>query len=61
MNNTIPTLDHETCDMIRELCKACALGIDRIARQKNLPQQALARLFVKTFEMILDRVEEDDQ
>lgn len=56
---TSPTLDEEACQMIRELCQACALGIDRIAKQKNLPHYPLGKLFVHTFETILDAVEED--
>ena len=59
MNNTIPTLDHETCEMIRELCEACGMGIDRIAQEKNLPRHTLARLFVKIFERIMYKTEED--
>lgn len=55
----IPTLDREACDMIRELCGACALGIDRIAQEKNLPRHLLAKLFVHTFETIADKVEEE--
>ena len=56
----IPGLDHETCDMVRELCIACGAGIDRIAKKKNLPQHLLAKLFVYTFEMIADKVKEDE-
>lgn len=60
MNNTIPTLDDEGCAMIRELCEACALSIDRIAKKKNLPRHLLAKLFVHTFDMIADKVKEDE-
>jgi len=59
MNNTIPKLDHEACEMIRELCGACGLAIDRIAQEKNLPRQTLAKLFVVAFERTLYKMEED--
>ena len=55
-----PALDGEACQMIRELCQACALGLDRIAKQKNLPQYPLAKLFIHTFETILEDVAEDE-
>ena len=55
--NPIPSLDSEACDMIRELCIACGLGIDKIAKQKNLPQNMVAKLFLKSFELILKRME----
>ena len=58
MNNIIPKLDDEACSMIRELCGACAMGIDRIAEQKNLPRQTLAKLFVVAFERMLYKMEE---
>ena len=61
MNNTIPTLDHEACEMIRELCKACGLAIDRIAQEKNLPRQTLAKLFVVAFERTLYKMEENER
>ena len=54
----IPGLDHETCDMVRELCIACGAGIDRIAKKKNLPQHLLAKLFVEMFQMILKSMED---
>ena len=60
MNSTIPKLDHEACEMIRELCEACGMGIDRIAQEKNLPRQTLAKLFVVAFERTLYRMEEDE-
>lgn len=59
MNNTIPTLDHETCEMIRELCIACGLGIDQIAKQKNLPQNMVAKLFLEVFKLVLKRMEDE--
>lgn len=58
--NPIPSLDSEACDMVRELCIACGAGIDRIAKKKNLPQHLLVKLFVYTFEMIADKVKEDE-
>ena len=56
--NPIPSLDSEACDMIRELCIACGLGIDKIAKQKNLPQNMVAKLFVEMFQMILKSMED---
>ena len=55
--STIPGLDNQTCEMIKELCCACALGIDRIAKQKNLPSDLLAKLFIFTFETIANNAD----
>lgn len=61
MNKPIPQLSDKTIDMIRELCTACALGIDRIAKENGLQgyQDQLAELFVYTFKMIADRTKND--
>lgn len=41
-----------------ELCKACGEAINRIAFDCNINQNAVARLFIKTMELIVDEIEE---
>lgn len=58
MNKPLPPLSTEAADMIRELCCAVALSIDKIANQAGLQgyQDQLAELFIYTFETIQNKV-----
>ena len=49
--------DKDYFDQIRNLCKACGLSIDKIARQFNINQNLVAKLFMATMQKILDEVE----
>ena len=53
----IPRLDEHTCVMIRELCQANVVALQRIAIESNLPIDKLARLFVEVFTTICDKVD----
>ena len=43
--------------MVRDLCKANAVAVDRIAKETNIPQNLVAKMFIKTFESILSKME----
>lgn len=47
----------EYFEQIRNLCKACGLAIDKIARQFNISQNLVAKLFMETMQTILSEVE----
>ena len=49
--------DKEYFEQIRNLCKACGLSIDKIARQFNINQTLVAKLFMETMQTILSEVE----
>lgn len=53
----IPRLDEHTCEMIRELCQANVVALQRIASESNLPIDKLARLFAEVFTSICDKVD----
>jgi len=53
----IPRLDEHTCAMIRELCQANVVALQRIAIESNLPIDKLARLFIEVFTSICDKVD----
>lgn len=53
----IPRLDEHTCEMIRELCQANVVALQRIAIESNLPLDKLARLFIEVFTSICDKVD----
>ena len=50
-------MNEEYFEQIRNLCKACGMSIDRIARQFNINQILVAKLFMATMQTILDKVE----
>lgn len=50
-------MTEEYFEQIRNLCKACGLSIDKIARQFNINQNLVAKLFMATMQKILDEVE----
>ena len=43
----------EYFEQVRNLCKACGLSIDKIARQFNINQNLVAKLFMETMQIIL--------
>lgn len=49
--------DKEYFEQVRNLCKACGLSIDKIARQFNINQKLVAKLFMETMPTILSEVE----
>ena len=49
--------DEEYFEQVRNLCKACGLAIDKIARQFNIRQNLVAKLFMETMQTILSEVE----
>lgn len=52
-------MNEEYFEQIRNLCKACGLAIDKIARQFNISQNLVAKLFMETMQTILSGVEND--
>jgi transposase-like protein len=49
--------DAEYFKQIINLCKACGLSIDKIARQFNINQNLVAKLFMETMQTTLSEVE----
>ena len=47
-------------EMVRKLCMANGSAIDRIARETNIPQHLVAKMFVETFTMILNKMDGKD-
>ena len=45
--------DAEYFEQVRNLCKACGLAIDKIAKQFNIKQNLVAKLFMETMQTIL--------
>jgi hypothetical protein len=45
--------------MIRELCRASALAVDRIAKENGMDgyQTPIARLYIEVFKQTLDKME----
>lgn len=54
-------MNKEYFEQIRNLCKACGLGIDKIARQFNINQILVAKLFMATMQTILEEVNNDSK
>lgn len=54
-------MNEEYFEQIRNLCKACGLSVDKIARQFNINQILVAKLFMTTMQTILDKVEKNDK
>lgn len=52
-------MNEEYFEQIRNLCKACGLSIDKIARQFNINQILVAKLFIVTMQKILDEAEKN--
>ena len=50
-------MNEEYYEQIRNLCKACGLSIEKIARQFNINQNLVAKLFMETMQTVLDKVE----
>lgn len=55
--NEVKMWDTEYFEQVRNLCKACGLAIDKIARQFNINQNLVAKLFMETMQTVLDKVE----
>ncbi len=55
--NDVKMWDKEYFEQIRNLCKSCGLSIDKIARQFNINQKLVAKLFMETMHTILSEVE----
>lgn len=47
----------EYFEQIKNLCKACGLAIDKIAKQFNIKQNLVAKLFIETMQTILKEIE----
>ncbi len=54
--NEVKMWDAEYFEQIRNLCKACGLSIDKIARQFNINQKLVAKLFMETMQTTLSEV-----
>ena len=50
-------MSEEYFEQIKKLCMACGLSIDKIARQFNINQNLVAKLFMETMHTILSEVE----
>lgn len=50
-------MNEEYFEQIKNLCKACGLAIDKIARQFNINQNLISKLFMETMQTVLDKVE----
>lgn len=50
-------MNEEYFEQIKNLCKACGLSIDKIAKQFNVNQNLVAKLFMETMQAILDNIE----
>ena len=50
-------MKEEYFEQIINLCKACGLSIDKRARQFNINQKLVAKLFMETMQTILSEVE----
>ena len=50
-------MNKEYFEQVRDLCKACGLSIDKIAKQFNLNPVLVAKLFMATMQTILSEVE----
>ena len=50
-------MNEEYFEQIINLCKACGLSIEKIARQFNINQNLVAKLFMETMQTVLDKVE----
>ena len=46
-------------DQIRELCVLCAKGISKISKDTGIHPELVAKMFIKTFQHIVDEMEED--
>ena len=55
--NDVEMWDKEYFEQIRNLCKACWLSIDKIAKQFSINQKLVAKLFIETMQTILNEVE----
>lgn len=55
--NDVEIWDKEYFEQVRNLCKACGLSIDKIAKQFSIRQKLVAKLFMETMQKILDEVE----
>lgn len=47
----------EYFEQIKNLCKACGLAIDKIAKQFNIKQNLVAKFFMETMQTILREIE----
>lgn len=56
MNENAET-QQEYFEQIKNLCKVCGIAIDKIARQFNINQNLVAKLFIETMQTILSEVE----
>ena len=43
--------------MVKELCKVCGMSIDRIAKECDINQDLVAKMFIETMQTILDKME----
>lgn len=53
-------MDDKTNEMVIELCKACALSIDRISKETGIDQDFVSKLFIETFQTILKRMDQQE-
>ena len=54
-------MSEEYFEQIRNLCKACGIAIDRIAKRFNINQNLVAKLFMETMQTILNGVKDDSK
>lgn len=49
-------MNKEYFEQVKNLCKACGLSIDKIAKEFNINQSLVAKLFMETMQTILSEV-----
>lgn len=50
--------DQKLFGQIRNLCMACGMSIDAIAKDCNINQDLVAKMFLETMQTILDKMQE---
>lgn len=52
-------MNEEYFNQVKYLCEVCGLAIDKIAKQFNINQNLVAKLFMETMKTVLDEVGND--
>ena len=50
--------EHNMFEEVRELCRINGLAIYKIAKDNNMPCDKIAKLFMETMQLILNRMEQ---
>lgn len=43
---------------IKQLCMCCGVGIEKISQESGINQNLIAKMFIETMQMILDKCKE---